>query len=964
MPQFKSVHWLQALLLLAMAMVASSAMAAGNSINLGKYEVWTVYGFGNAQAVKDTFRALANFANSGLLQAAFSTMAVIGVLVVGLTSGFQMGGGRKFIGYLVGVFLLSYVMFGPTNGGPLTVMIDVVDTVETTPDGAPVWKAPVSVPAVIGIPAALISMAGFEMTQAIEASFNINDAFKLSKGAPFNLPGALLSDASQARISDPNLASSMSYYVQDCFTIGVAQGALQASTLINSTNFIQDIQYNNNSVMVNTLLNDKGGPSKNLNLVGTPDLVTCAEAWTLINAAVNAQGGSAASGYLRNASAWSRTPALSVVNAGADALAQYVSNNGITNGGSLVKQSAVLSAFRDAHSQAAIQTGNSEFLTGIAMAQATEAQRTSWITGAEIFNKTMGYIFAILQVFVYSVSSLVLFAIVIPGLGLALMKNFAQILLWLALWQPMLAIVNFVVLSLQQSELTSLMSNGTDSYGFTLSNMGIVSEKSANFRAAATFVGTMVPALAWGLVKGSLDFSRVIGSAMGENFAQGAANTMTTGNYSLNQASMDSFTSNKHSTAATGAWGYGNSTNSATGAKTNDLGGNQGEQVGDEKLGIAVSSNIGANASGTAGKGTNAGITAADQVGASAAYAKSHQAAENSSATRAEAAASGNTLGAQAGVTAGYALYKPNAGSPRGAADAVGGPGAGSAQTKTSEEPARFEKGKTPDRLSVNAGAGITAAVSGSKTLTNSKQDGNVVTDTGSKTETGSRNLSGGKTASEMRNTNVGSGYSEGLNQQARGISSARDRALMRQAYVDNRAGGPLTQGAWGHADTRQSDLGRQVVQLGQAGAVANAVAEKKAEVNSEQAQQAKEAHDLKTAAEKTQGKYVSAAQKEMRENEKEEKAREGAALTPAHKMFTDQMANNGADALIYAIDNAPGLDPQTREAARAYVQSLAPSNNDTPAKVTPEKSDSQPKPESDGKSPPIGTNNSFGIWG
>jgi len=506
---------------------------------------WTVYAFGNAQAVSDVFRAIANFTNSGPLRGLVALLAVIGVLSVGISSGFSTMIARRFISYAVFVFLVVYLLFGMGNKGPISVSIEVEDTVDAT------WKAPVTVPAVVGIPASLISSAGYWLTKQAEASFPIPDELKMSKGAPFNLAATLISDMSKARIQDPNIANSFAYYIQDCFVTAVAQNQLSAQILLNSTNFLEDIKVDFNSIYVNTTLGDP---------VGVAKIALCKDAYAYLKAAIDAQGSDAAS-FMTNASSWHSTPALSVVNSAADQVAAWASNgmgSGL-GGGSLVKQAAVLAAFKPAFGQAAAATGNSDFLTTIAVTQATETQKNSWLVGAEIFNRMMGYFFAVLQVFIYALTPLILAAALIPSLGMSLLKNFAQVLIWLALWQPMLAIVNFVVLSMQQANLGGALAAG-GSMGFTMNNIGIISERTANLTAAATMLGTMVPVLAWAFVKGSVDFSRMVGSAVGENFAQSAGNTLTTGNYSLNSGSMDSFTANKTSISAIGDFGNGHST--------------------------------------------------------------------------------------------------------------------------------------------------------------------------------------------------------------------------------------------------------------------------------------------------------------------------------------------------------------------------------------------------------------------
>jgi hypothetical protein len=816
------------LLGLAALLAAGSALADGNTIGapgLGASSSWTIYAFGNAQAVADTLRALANFCASGTFQSVVGMVAVLGVLGVGMSGGFNPAMAKRFIGYAVTVFLTCYVLFGVSNDGPLVVNVEVIDTVDAT------WKAPVTVPAVVGIPAAMISTAGYRITQAIETSFAIPDALKMSNGAPFNLAAAMLADASKARITDPNLGASLAYYVQDCFTVGVAQGVLNAKSLLESKQFLTDIKFPSKTVMVNTLL--KAGS------VGTANIVNCTDGHKLLEDTIGKQGTDSAS-FLTSATAWARTPALNVVNAAADTTAQWASNNGITDGAALIKQSAVIGAFTGAYKQASAQTGNSEFLTGIALTQAMESQHTSWIVGAEIFNKTMGYIFAVLQVFVYGITPLILCASLIPGLGGALIKNFAQILLWLAIWQPMLAIVNFIILSMQQADLGGALASGGGGSAFTLANVGIISEKTANLRAAATFVGTMVPALAWAMVKGSVDFSRIIGSAVGENFAAGAANTMTTGNYSLNQASMDSFTSNKHSTAASNAIGNGFSTASATGTKTNEQGGSVAKTIGNEAVKAAASSSLSTSTVNSQGEtGTDvlagtSGTTAAAQVGTTHAGAQTtgyvhgqSSGTVNSAAVQVTPLAVGVDLNKQPRNTGNTGLPDPHTGqttanfaqSPAagaadgaagaadgaaaaGAAGAAGAAAAGAAAagaTTTAAPAAPGDKKTPPGRVKPGASgepSRVTAKSSGSIVLTGSGN--NQETDTTNKGFTDTTTGSSGKTAATtLGSTNTASKAKSAAEQRSAnaaqqvsvsGPASVADKVDVYEASQPNRA--------------------------------------------------------------------------------------------------------------------------------------------------------------------------------
>lgn len=900
---FKNVGYPALGALLALAAVAEPAMAAGNVIGapgMGRGSAWTVYAFGNAQAVSDAFRALYNFSASGSFASIASMLAVIGILALGLISGFNGVQAKRLMGYIVGTFLLGYVMFGATNGGPLVVQVEVIDTVDNT------WKAPVTVPAVVGIPAALISTAGHRITQQIEASFPVPDELKMSNGAPFNLASSMLSDASRARITDPNLASSLAYYVQDCFTMAVASGTLSAQVLLNSTDFLNDIRYNHDSVMVNTLLDDP---------VGYPNVVTCGKAWNLINATVN--GYSDASSMLSNASAWSRTPALSVVNAAADSTAQWATNNGITNGASMVKQAAMLSAFKGAYRQSSAATGNSDFLTGLALSQAHETQVNGWITSAEVFNRTMGYIFAVLQVFVYAITPMILVAALIPGLGVSLLKNFGQILLWMALWQPMLAIVNFIILSMQQAELGGALASG-GSMGFTLSNMGIISEKTANLRSAATFIGTMVPVLTWAMVKGGMDFSRFIGSAMGENLSAQAANTMTTGNYSLNQASMDSFTSNKHSIAPSGAWGSGfSSTDYSTGRKL-DGGGTSLLAAGGQQTSMMVGANQATTSGGSTAQATNVTSSGGNTVSATSTQGSGASGAIATTAGQTESAVKGSNAGLNTGLSANADLVRkggtrgdvvPGTGGlmPLGS---MGGPDGGG--TGGGDVPG--QKGSSPSRIGVGANGGLTTAVSGQHMVADTTATTGNHQVSGNRSNSGSRVQSSSLQASDSRQASKQDGYQEGMTQSIQMGATLADRAeLMRaQMRMESPAFGTSYMSIEG-PQTPASDIERKANELMTPNAVPAAVREAERGVNDRLGEQRGVNGGLRGNADQAADAYRADGAKRLKDGQDFVENNRGAAgrgalvgAAQALRDTTTDLAPWATEALGVAKPNAP----------------------------------------------------------
>lgn len=790
---------------LAMLGIAGKALAENDAGGpSGEGSVWTVHAFSNAQAIYDAFNAVANVAASPFFASMLSFISVTGIIAVVLTGGFQPGGSKKVIGYLASVIIMSYLFTGYGSGG-VTVKVEIIDSVTG------VWKSPISVPIVLGVPAAVISTAGAELTAAIEQSFtSMPDELKISNGAPFNLAAALLSDATKAKITDANLANSLAYYIQDCFTTGVGAGALNARDLLNSTNFLSDIQYDNKALMVHTSLPAAASDTKTV--TGTLDgnsavtytgpmaneLVNCTEAYTRIAARI---GNGDAAEYLSSASAWASTPALSVLNSAADAVA-LAAGGPASSGGAMVKQAAVIAAFSGAQTSVAANTGNSEFLSALSLKQAETSRFNSWIIGAELFNRIMGYIYAVLQVFVYCLAPLVFMAMLIPGVGGALAKSFIQVLVWMALWQPLLGIVNFVVLSLQSSELGGIM-NATGEFGMTMTTMGLVSEKTSNLRAAASFIGTMVPLLAWGMVKGSIDMSKYVASASGEQFNSVAANTMTTGNYSLNQASMDSFTANKNSIAQTSAPGGGYSVTDGTSNYKYDLGGATSVINGE-------AAKVATTASNTTGTTAAIGNTTATTNGVQNVVAAGDTVANNKTGTHGDSGTRTNSAGTTdskvfsggGNANASGSANKPmrpeaNTPPPTGSiagimADVAGAPPA---------KPSAAAPGQTPTLKQETTGDKLRNVGKGALRV------GNAVTPTVGANAQGGVNLSAA--AIKANQTTVGQNAaltnSGTVGQQASNLDSATQATTdTRQASLQDQAGRTLTQNATPVANSQQ----------------------------------------------------------------------------------------------------------------------------------------------------------------
>lgn len=518
MATFLNRRWWKLLALGSLLLAWAAPAFAGGTLNPAGGNAWELYVFGNGNVVWNILNSVSAMVGDPGYHDLLEFVGVLGIFGAAIVSGFDASKMPRMLAFVIGAFLVLYTSLN------VTANIMVRDPVTNYTNVA------TGVPALVGIPAAVISDVGHWLTEKVEQDFSLPNDLTVSGGDGFNLANSLTQAATQAQILDPYLRNSFANYIQNCVIPELANGTMNADTLLNSTDMFAALQTNNQGVMTPYY------SASNSN--GT--LVSCTTAYSDIKQQLQQDSQAL---LTANSDQWGGAGASIVSNELTSALA-FLSNNTVNQpADQSILQAATINMFNSsALQQGAAMTGNNGMMISMALAQATQSQESSWYTGAQIFNSLMGYIYSVLQAFLFAVTPILFAALLIPGFGFAIMKNFAQVLLWLILWQPMLAIVNYIMSLYGQQAYGGIMASAG---GLTDMNLPVISEQSAHMALAAGFLGTMVPMIAWGLVKGSLAFSDFIMSAGGGAFASQAAQQATSGNVTLDNQSMnnDSFNS-------------------------------------------------------------------------------------------------------------------------------------------------------------------------------------------------------------------------------------------------------------------------------------------------------------------------------------------------------------------------------------------------------------------------------------
>ena len=541
---------------------------ADGVLNPTKGNTWDLYVFGNGRVIFDTLNSIKMLmvpdAGSSGFQMLLLLMASLGFLVLAVAAGFDPG--KNLMRMFTYILVVWGVSWGSTS---LTANVNINDMV-VNGEGLKESYTVDRVPALVALPAALTSQVGHYFTTVIETYFTIPGPYKLAgeNGGQFNLFSKMIEESDQFMFTDSGVKNSMAAYVSDCVVPAIARGKFEgkvidpitgaskteygAAVLSQSANLLEALgSAKHNAIMTKVYRSSYAPAGANAVTVqdsGFGTVKTCALAYedlkVMMTANAEALVGASAKAYAKAGITTPYETLFSTMLAGASAPggggATYSRPSGY------ILQQGMLNSMSGSFRQAALQTGNNEMMTAAAIAQAEQNQRSTWVAGFHVFNNMMGYVFTVLQAFIFAITPMIVVALMVPGLGKSIFTNYAQILIWLTLWMPMLALINYIITLFGTESISSTMAM---SGGVSMSNKGLLAERTNNLVIAAQFLGTMTPLITWGLVKGALAFTEFISSGVGSAFASQAGATAASGNLSLNNLSMDNTSMNKFNTA-------------------------------------------------------------------------------------------------------------------------------------------------------------------------------------------------------------------------------------------------------------------------------------------------------------------------------------------------------------------------------------------------------------------------------
>lgn len=521
-------------------MLPRLAMASATIPGIGSGSgtpVWTLYTIGDGAVLYGLLMSIKAFVTSASYLHMILFVTVVGFLVSSSMAVAQTRLSR--IGTsLTLIALITYLAF------QVKVDVQIDDTASNY------VNVVTGVPALVGLPAAGISEIGHYLTKATEQNFNLPgySGLELSNGGLFNMSAQTVHALSQPVINDMPLRATFNNYFNDCVILALANGKVTINDLMysspngNSGALIYQLQKaaSNSIFTQDYLVNSNSGPvSETCNFTYNNIYNTLQKDYP----------------HLLDNTMGQAFQVYGATGAGANLFSTAITNGftWLTGGSSspspqsLVIQSAVMNMMQSGFTYAAAQTGSSPIISSINIQQSINQQKSSWWAAGQLFAKIGPLFYVVLYSFVIGLAPIIIVGLFIPRFGGMMAASYFQILLWLALWQPAFAILNYILALFEKNASTTVMSqDGT----WSMATHTVVNQAANDYILIGGFLGSLIPMILFAIVKqGSMAFTGFLEAASSKSAVLTAGNSMASGDLNLGNESIDNTNMNKYDIA-------------------------------------------------------------------------------------------------------------------------------------------------------------------------------------------------------------------------------------------------------------------------------------------------------------------------------------------------------------------------------------------------------------------------------
>ncbi len=534
--------------------------------------MWEIYAYQNADSLFGVFNAAAAIHASGDYAAALAAVAFCGFVAALIAYAFapEKLQGWKWLGTVVLVFSVLIVP---------KVTVGIVDKT-----GGSAVKVVGNVPFGVAALGGITSTIGNTLTSLFETAFQVIPGVgalpvELSyqqNGLMFG--NRLIRETGNVVFQDPAFRTDLINFIHNCTTYDLIDGTLDPA-VFSASDDVWPLMASPNPARFSTLTGAGGS-------VGVD---TCPNVYLSLNGRLPAQ-----ITRIQGRLAFQLNPTLPGAAAAAAIAGQiqqaYLKNriaSAAATAADIIRQNAMLNALEDTSKIVGQKVNDpAAMVLAVGRAQAVAQQNASWLNYGKVAEQALPVFRNVVEAVTYAMFPLfVMLLLLTSGRETMLaFKGYAAVLIWIQLWPPLYAILNYMASIYAAYDLAAAADLGTGGKSLALQTASTIYSRAISGEAVVGYLAISIPFIAWAALKRMENFgTALVGGLSGlQGMISGGTSAATVGNVSIGNVGMDQMQLAPNRTSAfMGSWqndisGNTFSSNALTGRTAVSLLRNQG----------------------------------------------------------------------------------------------------------------------------------------------------------------------------------------------------------------------------------------------------------------------------------------------------------------------------------------------------------------------------------------------------
>ena len=279
---------------------------------------------------------------------------------------------------------------------------------------------------------------------------------------------------------------------------------------------------------------------------GSITVDTCPNAYTNLNGRLPAQ-----LTRIQGKLAFQLNPTLPAATANAAIAGQiqqaYLKNSIATaaaTAADLIRQNAVLNAINDTSNIIGQKVNDpAAMVLAVGRAQSVAQQNAAWLNAGKVAEQALPVFRNVIEAITYALFPLlVLLMLLTSGRETMLaFKGYASVLIWIQLWPPLYAVLNYMASIYAAYDLAAAADLGSGAKALSLQTASTIYSRAISGEAVVGYLAISIPFIAWAALKRMETFgTALVGGLSGlQSMVAGATAGAAAGNLSMGNVSMD-----------------------------------------------------------------------------------------------------------------------------------------------------------------------------------------------------------------------------------------------------------------------------------------------------------------------------------------------------------------------------------------------------------------------------------------